>query len=560
VSHGGQTIQVLPGQAPRYIPTPRFILAAATSKPGSAKSDDKASEPAAVAGGGEGATSLASAAEVATSVATSAALATTATSGAMIGAVALSRREAFIRFFNRLPDGTFEIVLGQSQYTGTGGAVVNSNGELVGIRNGLMFSGLSGPGALPPGYQFVDWAGDISFSGGVYRDAFQSPGGEVSLGRIQGGTVSIADPRAPGGSASYDLGTRSIAYTSTRPTHLAIWGPFTGSSTYSLAAVITPTDSSGNTGSVTRATTTLNFSSRIATGDFSIAIGGRTFDIAGNAPIDASAGPLVWSFASILQTATLTCTGSNCASSGYRTVFNGELAGAAGDWATYLYRINANRAPGSGLPDFVVGGFALHAATPPGPRIVMPQSGTANLMITGRASSTPTYSAAAFGPPINNQLNPNLVSGTLQANFSAHTIGFNVNVGSNDPQPGPTYNAAATNVPLAGSTFTAVAGAAPSGRQGTMTVTCVGSLCGQPGTGSGRFDGYFTNSTGSSGVLLFQIGDSLGQYFGDARFSGTVAPMARRLAVADAARSPAARDVSRGAPFTFARMLGGGRR
>ena len=364
VSYPGQTIEVLPGRPPRFVPTPRFILAASTAKPAGSKADEAGGEPALVASpaeAGPAAESLAAAGGVATTVAQ----ASLSTTGAIVSAVVTATgREAFWRFATPLGgSGEFEGVLGQTGNLGAGGALINSDGQLVGAVNASMGTFLSGPGALPPGYAALNWAGEFRFIGGVHRDAYLSPDGSITMGRWEGGSVEILD--AVAGRSSLDLGPRSIVYASTFPTPTATWQTFTGTTTYNMVFAVTPTDALGHAGSMTSATTTLNFSTMTATGSFALSINNQNFTATGSNALTATQPVLGWGFASALGTLSITCTGTNCAPS-YQGTFNGAVNGPRGEFVSYIYRINPTRQPGEGFRDLITGGMVLQAVVPPG--------------------------------------------------------------------------------------------------------------------------------------------------------------------------------------------------
>lgn len=391
VSFPGQTIQVLPGRTPRFVPTPRFILASATTRPASAKADDAATEAAvatgaeAVAPAGEGAS--------ATSVATSAARATVAATGAVASVVATAAsREALWRFSTPIGGtGMFEGGLGQTGYEGAGGALVNTRGELIGSVNSTMTTFLAGGVPRPPGYAERTLTGEFRFSGGSHRDGFQSSDGSIIMGRWEGGTVAIRDSAA--GSSSLELGPRSLVYLSTFPTPQTRWSTFTGSTTYSLASAVAPTDSQGRVGSMASATTTLNFSNLTASGNFALSVNGQSFAVSGSSALTGAPSGLFWGFATSTGTVNVSCAGVNCSPLGYQATFNGELDGARGEFIAYIYRVNPARQPGQGYGDQITGAAALQAATPPAP-IAVPET-PRSLAFVGRQPALDAALAAS---------------------------------------------------------------------------------------------------------------------------------------------------------------------
>jgi hypothetical protein len=567
VSYPGQTVQVRPGQPPRFIPTPALIMAAA-SQP--AKAESAASEKPAqaaqttAAGGGEPAAAASSSASSSSSSTTSSSAATTtaatttpapesgpisatppattvssatvgtsqataATVGASIVTAqppANSAFETVFRFFSPLSGGGFEGVLGQSAFAGRGGAVLDAAGRLVQIQDGTVGTFLAGPGQVPSGYAPATYNGAITFSGGEHSDGFRSPDSSVILGRWTGGTVSVSDSS---GGRTFDLGPRSVSYDVTTPTVAGVLGSFTGSSTYNLAAATTPTDAAGNSGSVTSAAINANFSARTVSGNFGLAINGRTFSLSGAS--DLAPGSAQFAFASALQNLSIACSG-NCSTLGYLGTMNGQFAGTTGQWITISYRVNPGRAPNSGFSDYVIGNIALTSNLAPTIGIVLPQSGTASLSFT---AADPTRSvsnyAQASGPPT--------ISGTVQANFSNQTASFTATVSGGCGCSLPTFTASASGLPIIGAGFSASTGAQRPGGVGPMTVACTGTGCGASGSAFGRFDGLFRNSAGTSGIATLVVGDGSGSYDVTAGFGNTT--LARAAIVAADGRNAISR-------------------
>ena len=580
VSYPGETIQVLPGLAPRFIPTPQFILAVASPPMSTAKAatSEKAqtsaaeNTPVATSSSSAGTTTVASsdappatvpptastdAGPAATTVAASgttttpaptvasvdtppppatnnqsvssprvvpvaANVGTSQASAATVGASIVAAQpsttngyDALFRFFNPLSTGGFEGVIGQTSFDANGDAILDAAGRLIQISNATVGAFLAGPGAAPAGYNSGTYSGTVSFNGGAHRDGFRSPDSSVILGRWEGGSITVADSSAPGGRATFDLGNRSVSYDVTTPTIGGVLGSFTGTTVYKLAAATTPTDSFGHSGSLTSASVSANFSARTISGNFGLSINGQNFSLLGAAGL--TPGNPGFTFASSEQTLNIACSGT-CSSPGYLGTVNGQFAGATGQWMSVSYRVNPNRPPNSGYTDYVLGSIALNANTPPTIGIVIPQSGTANLVF----SVPPAFLAYGyFGGSINQQIAANLVVGTLQANFSNKTVSFSASISGNNPVQGPTYQVSASNAPIVGVGFAADTSPQRRPGVGVATVTCSGGLCGSTGSATGRFDGLFTNNSGNAGQLAFTVGDSLGYYVGNAAFTPT---------------------------------------
>jgi hypothetical protein len=519
VSYPGQTIQVLPGQAPRFIPTPPFILAAA-SQGGKAAAKEEKTATTAGTSPEDGSATNAAGANGAGGAAVAAAQSTTSTLGGILVAVQPppnSGYEALIRSSNPVPGGV-EGVIGQTFALNGGGAVLDAAGRLVAIQEGSITGFLAGTGALPPGYaQTTVQPAGITFQGGTHTDGYRTPDGAVTIGRWEGGTVVV------NGSPLYALGPRSVTYDVTVPTSPGVVGAFTGTTTYSLVAATRPTDSAGNVGAVSAATVGINFSSRVATGSFALGVNGQNFTLTGTSDLNVGG---FYTFATGIGNLGIGCAGANCQTVGYQGTLNGRVAGSDGRWSTVTYRVNPRRLPGQPFSDMIVGSIVLGAPGAPTVGIVLPQTGTANLVFTGLTGT----SFNNFGPPVNAQLEPTVATGTLAANFSARTVNFNLAVGH--PGAGPTYTATVTGAPIVGVGFSASTTTGPN--LGTATVTCSAPPCGAAGTGVGRFDGIFTTSAGNQGQVTFFLGDSLGAYGGTAGFGPAAGPIAPSAIALDA--------------------------
>lgn len=423
-----------------------------------------------------------------------------------------------LRFFNPISTG-FEGVLGQDGSAGSA-AVLDNGGRLVSITDGSVTAFLAGPGAEPPGYSVTTLSGDVTFSNGTHHDAFRSPDSSVILGRWEGGTVTVADPSGP---RTFDLGPRSLSYQVVTPTPGGIAGSFTGSATYSLAGSTAPTDAAGHVGTVSSATIAANFSARTMNGSFALAINGQAFSLTGVAGLAPGASD--FAFASALQNLTINCSGGNCSNAGYLGTLNGQIAGAEGRWIALTYRLNPNRAPGSGFSDFITGSMALDAGAAPTVGITLPRTGTASLVFTAVDPnlSFSTYPGATGTPS---------VSGTVSANFSSQTASVNASVSGGCGCTNPTLTASASNIPIVGAGFSASSDSQRPTYVAPLAVACTGSGCGSAGSAQGRFDGLFRNSAGTTGVASIVLGDSNGAYEVVASFG--LPGSASQIAAADA--------------------------
>ena len=233
VSYPGQTIQVLPGTAPRFIPTPPFILAGASKGTKSASAEEKAAEGTKTTSGSspeEGATATDAGATNPTLASSQAATSTVAAAIVAAQPAPGAPFEALVRTANPYPGGGFEGVFGQTTYLGSGGAILDAEGRLVRVLNVRYDEFLAGGGALPPGYQQLTIEGaDLSLAGGIHHDGFRTPDGAITIGRWEGGSLVLTGGTTPGGTYSIPVGPRSVTYEVNIPLHPGVFGTFTGS-------------------------------------------------------------------------------------------------------------------------------------------------------------------------------------------------------------------------------------------------------------------------------------------------------------------------------------------
>jgi len=534
VSYPGQTIQALPSQAPRFIPTPSFILAAGS--PGG-KAEEKAAKETESSSGTSSEEGKTTTAESTSNSAVASAQATTSTVGGAIVAAQPqdTNYSALIRFTRTLGAG---VESGLTQTLGTnGGAIIDASGRLVGLRNANFSTfitangGLTNPiinPALPAGYvpQQVEGA-TVMVSGGTHHDGFRTPDGSVIIGRWQGSTLT-----ASGGTLtapiSVDMGSRSFVYTLNTPTPFGVIGSASGTVNYSLVAATAPTDAAGNVGSVSSASATANFTNLTIAGQFVLVLNGATFTLSGNSAINAFDGA-GFNFVNLPnQGTTLTCAGSTCLTAGYRTTVNGQFNGPDGRWMTMIYRINPNRTvAGSSYSDAINGSLVLGSGAGLAPTFTLPRTGSVSLTFNNPSSPTGFSNIGSVQVAVSH------VVGSLQANFSNSTMSFNATVSAQagsfgNPISGPVYTIASSNMPIVGIVATA-ATTPPNSSAGTMTVSCSGTTC-IPNAG-GRFDAIFRNSSGTAGAANI----SVGQYFVQTTFGTPSTSMS--LVQADAMRS-----------------------
>ncbi len=526
VSLPGQTIQVLPGMAPRFVPTPAFILANATpaAKQAAGDSDKKStSDGTQTASVNEAppTSTTASATSATTSATTTAAQAATAALVTTIAAVQLPATQSFVfgaRSERPLSGGGYEGIFPQAGIAGAN-LQLNAAGAVTQVSNSTFATFLSSPAiAYPNGYTPVTVnSATVAFNGGTFSDGFRSTDGSILLGRWTGGSMDVT-PTGQNTATSYALGPRSVSYSAYSPTPFSTVTAFTGTTSYALAASTAPTDAAGNVGQLTSASVSLNFSSLTAILAAALNINSQNLTLAGSTAFGRGDATIVWSQRpnSSSNTMTVTCTGSGCNARGYESIVNAGFAGSAGDWLSLNYRLVPNRVSGGAYDDVISGYAALRAATAPTIGIVLPQTGTASLSFANFIDVGSTFAGNA------------VITGSLQANFSTKVASFNATVGASGS---PTFNATSSNMPITGNAFSA--STTPATGIGTMTVTCTAGCSTQSAT-IGRFDGFFTNSSGSAGQGTILVGNASGSYTG---VTSLITPL-NATAIAADLRSP----------------------
>jgi hypothetical protein len=542
VSRAGQTVQVLPGQAPQYIPTPPFILSVA-SPPKSAAKSDKSDK----SGSDVREKSSADSNVAAAPAATTESVVTTALANSTQQSVQQASTQSFANTlaqsqFSSVSEaaavGRFSIPVG-SGYAGVlfqqsvildpfTGNVPGSTfdfdlaGNLTSISHGLLSTFINGPGALPPGFSAAQYDdATIAFHGGVAQDNYRDTTNQIVLGRWQGGSVEVA-PRDGSASVSFTLGARSVDYVVFRPTNPGILASYTGTTSYVLAGATRPTDSLGNIGVLNSANVNANFTSHVADVGLNYSINNQTINLAGSSLAFVGLGG---QFGAILSgpnnpnnTLAISCSGSNCNVSGYNGVINGNFAGANGTGIVIDYRTSTIRAQGQAHDNIMSGHAALTASSQPTVGVVLPLTGTATYTLGG-------LNALDFQ---GNTVQFSATAGQLNANFTSRTVDSSISFTTS--QSNQTWAASASAAPIHGVGFFAqLGGSAPAG-VANLNVSCTGSGCPASTAGlAGRFDGYFTGASAGSATIQYTVGTSTSSvYFGSADFvrssSGVAAP------------------------------------
>lgn len=375
ISLPGQTVQVLPGQAPRFIPTPAFIAQASSPAPKATSSGQKEEQAA------PSTDSSSSAAAAAPAAAPSSTTTSTTPPPSQAGTAAVGTQIQANQTINnalivgRLPGPLdppltgFEGIFLQSG--GNSSVIVNSANQIVEVRNAPVSSFLAGPAPLPVGYA----AGNgvvlsLTWTGGTYRDAFRNTDGSVILGRWQGGTMNIVpDPASvlPGDTptTSFALGNTSVAWGLFRATASSVIGGFTGSATYSLVGATAPTDALGNVGTFNSATVNVNFGQLTANLNAGLSINNQNLTLGGTTSFARGSANFGWNRSGTNGNLTISCSGSNCASQGYDGTVGVVIAGTAGASMGGQYRITPIRAAGQAYTNHIAGTFALQSTANP---------------------------------------------------------------------------------------------------------------------------------------------------------------------------------------------------
>ena len=540
ISKPGQTVQVAPGGTPKFIPTPAYIFAAASTsaavapaKEGDAPATEPVKAPAAAATAAVTQTTAPTTTTAASTTTTQAVAQTLVNTLAARQFAASDDLGVLIRYST--PFGTTAQKIGVLASGGQGprgsDAIFDINGNLLKIANINVSEFVSFPGGAVANFtpRSIDPV-TVSFSGGTAADYFRNADNSIVIGRWQGGQITVTKPTdATFTPVIYQLGNTSASYAVYRELPLGILYSLTGTTSYKVDAATRPTDSFGNVGQLVSAYINANFSTRTADMGMQIAINNQNLSLSGTG-ISFSGGI---QFA-VGNTVT-TCTGTNCNTNGYRGTMNANFAGNNGTAIASGYRINPNRLSGQAFTDFIVGNIAFTALSTP-TSISLPLTGSLSLNMNRLVDQFPGTS-------------PTTGNGTINANFSTRTLDFVMNFIDSGPTNASTYTARATGVPIIGVGFGASSNNTALRNDGKVTFSCVGFCDTNTATITSRFDGYFTSSQGNGAVVnIFAAG--AGQtpgpdnglvataYFGTAigalSATNTLAPVLRPIAGASA--------------------------
>lgn len=239
-------------------------------------------------------------------------------------------------------------------------------------------------------------SGAMTIEGSTAADTFvhfvNTPGAEnyMALGRWTGGQVKVD------GTTLVDLGTgtgaRSFHWIVGYEPPAGYVSPtkLTGTTTYTKIANTSPTDASGNVGTLNSATLAANFSAQTVAAGVNVTIASKTLDATtGTAPVALSVGgPGTPQFGGPFQT--VACTGT-CPAGTFGGELTGSLTGSKADGAGFVYSLFPTVSAGSPYTDLVQGAVAFSAATPP-ELIPQPPANIATAYLYGSGS----FSATSF--------------------------------------------------------------------------------------------------------------------------------------------------------------------
>ena len=492
ISKPGQTVQVAPGGTPKFIPTPAYIFAAASTSTAATptkEGDAPAAEP--VAAPAAAATTAAAQATAPATTTTASTTTTQAVAQTLVNTLAARQFAAnddlgaIIRY--SAPFGTTGKIIAVVASAGQGprgsDAVFDINGNLLKIANISGGEFLAAPGGAVANFtQLFIQPATVTFSGGTPADYFRNVDNSIVIGRWQGGQITVANTTdATFAPVIYQLGNTSASYAVFRELPLGILYSLTGTTSYKVDAATRPTDAFGNIGQLVSAYFNANFSTRIADMGLQVAINNQTLSLNGSGiSFDGSTSLGIGN-------TVVTCTGSNCNTNGYRGTMNAAFAGSNGTAIASSYRINPNRLSGQAYADMIVGNIAFTALSIPS-SFSLPLTGSVSLSMNRLVDQV-------------NVTSPNTGSGTINANFSNRTLDFVMNFFDRSSTSSSTYTASATGVPIIGVGFGASSNNPALKNDGKVTFTCVGFCNTNTATITSRFDGYFTSSQGNGAVV-----------------------------------------------------------
>lgn len=541
VTKPGQTVQVLPGAPPRYIPTPAYIFAAASSAPNapaqaantadntvSAGTSSSSGPTTGSSGGGDSggsssssssSSSSVSSASSASSSSSPASPASSASSASSSSASSFSSSASSASSASSPPSSAAQQVQSQPNFRGTGNTVgpgidgplgayvassfpnpfggrfgifaydeeagtataqLDASGFLTRAGNLKFINILQGPADPPDANPGDLTSATVQIAGGTPFDYFRNIEQTILLGRWDGASVTVTGVDCScGATTTRTAGTPGLAYVVYSPTPLGIMHSLTGTTEFRLDGATRPTDAAGHVGTLNSARMSANFSSFLLDFAFNLTVNNLTYD--------ATATGIYFDRVqfqarsdeanSATSAVRVTCGGAGCASR-YRAWVDGAFAGNDAAAAWMGYQITPERAAGAAYSDVVTGNFALTAVTRPAVGIVLPATGAMNFALIDN------YTSAAPGFPAFT------TTASAHADFTNRRADFTMTLNRvltpADIAAGfqsQSVTASASNLPIVGVLFTARTS------DSTLHVTCTGCGTAAP---AGRFDTYFS--------------------------------------------------------------------
>lgn len=554
VTRPGQTVQVRPGQPPRFIATPSYIFAAASSAPptqvaaatsgsttsggggtGSGSGGDTSASGSAGSGGGGGGGSDTSSASTSSSTAAGGAGATatggsgsastgggSATTSGLPGGTGASTgssspssnvQTAVAPANVRAPGTVGEPGLAGNYSVGIAADVVNPTGGRAGIfatdidpgysnvtldaggfltaANALNYRSV--PGAPHPDSDLTLAA--LQLSGGSASDYFRNVEQNIILGRVQNASINVTgvecDCDATTVTRTDATAPGGLAFVAYNEAPLGVIHSYTGTTAYRLDGATRPMDARGNVGTVNSATLNANFSTQQLDFTFSLSVNNLVYNAAASGVyFDRARFSAYYESGAANSGLNVSCTGSGCAPA-YRGAVNGAFAGdATTAWLAY-HLFPADAS------DMVNGAIAFAAITAPQPRFQLPATGIWTMVLIDN------YPASGPGfPAFSTSASAHVNFGTRRADFTItlDRILTPANVAAGFQAQSVTASGA--NLPILGIAFIAQTGAGT--RPATLNVTCTGCGTAPP---VGRFEGIL------SYVAPDQLGGNLNLYW-----------------------------------------------
>ena len=584
VSRPGQTVQVRPGAAPRFVPTPSFIFAAASSAPpaqvaatsssttsgGGGTGSGSPGGAAASGGDSSGGSSSSTADSSVTSTSSSTASTTTASTsssnpstssgpsaspGIVTGSttspssnVQTSVAPANVRMAGGgggssgpgasvaiiadvlVPSGPRAAIFAYDQDPGYSVIGRDGNGFLTSATN-LYYSSM--PGAYYPEDNLT--TASVQVTGGTGSDYFSNVEGNIKMGRLQNATIAVTDycPCGSSGTRIDQTAPGGMAFVIYDETPRGVVLSYTGTTTFRLDGSTRPIDAHGNAGTVNSATMNANFTDRTLDFTFNLTVNNLVYNASATAV--SFDGVRFYTYHDGTPTNNglqVSCTGAGCHGGGYRGAVNGSFAGTGTNaWLGYHLFPTDNT-------DLVNGAIAFVANTVPTPRWTLPTTGTWNMVLidnyVGVNGNFPTFTTAA---------NAHINFSTQRADF---TFNFDRVLTPADTAAGfqPQHiTASAADLPMQGVGFVAQTG--NPNRPSNLNVSCTG--CSPTAAPVGRFEGYLSYVApnpaegGNVNIYWYLSNNTQGtlgyDYYGSSYFGNAPTP---RVAIAGPAAPVAA--------------------